>query len=529
MATITSVLTGLSSTILIRSVHEAVQNEIANPTSFFTIFVSALVMYGVFALIASYAVANLTQNAIHQLRIRLSKKLLKANFQQMEYDQGKILPVLTTDIATFSYAIDQLPHVLTGVATVLGCYAYLFWLSWKLTLLTLGVFFMFVFPLLKFTMPMLVKYSERARTVWDSLYGYFDGLVNGLKELTLNKKLRTTYVDDLIAPLSKKQNRYQVQEHLAMAFSQKFMDIILLSGIGFLLFLILKFQIVEFSFFGNFLMVILFTMAPLSTASGFLQSLKRSEVALGKINKLGLELEEHEKPKSQALVVENWKDSQPIIELKSVSHQYYHQEEDRHFTLGPIDLTIYDREIIFVVGGNGSGKTTFAKMLTGLYKPKEGKLFYKGVDIDWNLLEDYRDQFAGLYTDFHLFKDLNHIPEETIKAKSKELISLLLLDNKVSIENSKLSTVSLSQGQRKRLALMTSIIEDKEIYLFDEWAANQDPQFKSIFYNQILPDLKSKGKTCIVISHDETYFDQGDRVLEIRDGQLYEREKSQLV
>lgn len=520
-ATITSILTGLCSTRLVGLIHEAIQNEIQDSTAYFAQFVIFIVLYGVFALIAAYSISTLTQSAVHHLRLTLSRKILSANFQKMEHDSSKILPVLTTDIYTFSYAIDQLPHVLTGVATIIGLYGYLFWLSWKLMLLMFSIL-IFVYPLMKFTMPLLVKYSDSARTIWATVYSYLDGLVNGLKELTLNKNLRTTYVEDLIAPLSLKQNKYNIKENLAMALSTKLTEMILFSGIGFLMFLIMKTSIVEFDFFGEFLMILLFTLAPMSTASGFLQSIKRSEVALQKINELGLKLDDNVKPPMTELLTDKWTENEPLIELKSVSHQYYHQEEDRHFTLGPIDLSIYSKEIIFVVGGNGSGKTTFAKILTGLYMPKEGELLYKGTKITWPVIDNFRDRFAGLFTDFYLFDSMEHLPEEAIKERADALMQLLLLDKKVKIEDRKLSTVKLSQGQRKRLALMTAIIEDKEIYLFDEWAANQDPQFKSIFYNEILPDLKQQGKTCIVISHDDSYFGVGDRVLKIRDGQLVE-------
>ena len=526
VAIVFSVLTGISATTIIKYIYSATENGISDPLWYFGKFGFFLILYGLFALVSSYSVAILTQSTIHNLRMNLSKKILSSNFQEMEFKQQKILPILTTDVFTLAYTVDQLPHVLTATATILGVYGYLFSLSWQLTTTTLGVSIVFLFPLLKYSIPLMAKFSDKARTAWNDLFAQFDGLVYGLKELTLNSALRTSYIDKSLSQLSKKQNKYSVQENLAMAFSQKSMDIVLFMTIGFVLYLIMKYSIVEFNFFASYLMILLMAQPSLSTVSGFLPRYKRAEASFRKIQELGIEMDEFTKPKPDELLVEKWEANKPIIELKNVSHEYYHQEEDRHFTLGPINLSIYESEIVFVVGGNGSGKTTFAKMLSGLYKPKVGNLFYKGVDISWSLLDKYRNQFAGLYTDFFLFEDINHIAETDIDKKKKELLSLLLLDEKVTIENGKFSTIKLSQGQRKRLALMTSIIEDKEIYLFDEWAANQDPQFKAIFYNQILPDLKKKGKTCIVISHDESYFGHGDRILKIRDGQLYEEGKS---
>lgn len=523
-----SFLTGLSASMVIKYIHSAVKEGISDSQLFFSVFIIFIILYGLFAVISSYTVAILTQNTIHYLRMTLSKKILQANFQKMEYNQKKILPVLTFDIQTLSYTVDQLPHVLTSVATILGVYVYLFWDSWQITLISLVILFVLIFPLLKYTLPLMSIFSEKARNTWNALFSQFDGLVYGLKELTLNKRLRGTYIDESLSQLSKEQNRYSVKENLMIIFSQKSMDIVLFISIGLMLFLVMQYEIVEYKVFGQFLMILLMTFSSFSTISGFFSRFKRAEVALTQIQKLGLEIEKNIKPKQEILFVENWDSNKPIIELKSVSHQYYHQEEDRHFILGPLDLSIYENEIIFVVGGNGSGKTTFAKLLTGLYKPKEGNLYFKGVNISWSLLDKYRNYFAGLYTDFYLFENISYIPKKNIKENYKKLLSLLLLEEKVTIKDGKFSTIKLSQGQMKRLALMTAIIEDKEIYLFDEWAANQDPQFKSIFYNQILLDLKKKGKTCIVISHDENYFKHGDRILKIIEGQLIEEKQISL-
>jgi len=58
------------------------------------------------------------------------------------------------------------------------------------------------------------------------------------------------------------------------------------------------------------------------------------------------------------------------------------------------------------------------------------------------------------------------------------------------------------------------------VYLFDEWAADQDPVFKKVFYTQLLPELKARGKAVLVISHDERYFGAADRVIRLDYGKL---------
>jgi putative ATP-binding cassette transporter len=104
--------------------------------------------------------------------------------------------------------------------------------------------------------------------------------------------------------------------------------------------------------------------------------------------------------------------------------------------------------------------------------------------------------------------------------KAREYLVKLQLNHKLDVKEGVLSTTQLSQGQRKRLALLTAFLEDRSIYLFDEWAADQDPTFKQTFYDSLLPELKARGKTVIVISHDDRYYDVADRLIKLEDGKL---------
>ena len=90
----------------------------------------------------------------------------------------------------------------------------------------------------------------------------------------------------------------------------------------------------------------------------------------------------------------------------------------------------------------------------------------------------------------------------------------------MTLSQSGFSTTHLSHGQRQRLALLGAYLEDRPIYVFDEWAANQEPQFRNIFYRQILPELKARGKLAVVISHDDRYFDVADRLIRLTSGVL---------
>ncbi|MEP2026660.1 MAG: cyclic peptide export ABC transporter [Reichenbachiella sp.] len=518
IASISSVLTGFCSTMVIKQVHQAISTDAFNQSEFIVMFVVFWVGYGVLAVVSTYSVSLLTQSIIHKLRVDISERILRSNFSSIERNQSKLLPVLTEDIKTIANSIDRMPSVTTGLATVIGILGYMVWFSPILTLSTI-LLFSVVLIITKFSLPYVRKYAEHARVLWDDVYEHFEGLIFGIKELTLNKGYKKIYVNELIVPTSKKQNSYNVKENLATSIASKSTDLVLLLGFGVLILLIYNTGFVSPEMFGQYLILVMMTIAPLSSATGFMANLKRIEVALDKINEVGLALDVPI-DKKELTLNDKAKSGDELITLEGVKHEYYNPDEDEHFELGPINLSIKKGELIFLLGGNGSGKTTLAKIILGLYPAKEGNIKYEGQTINIDYVDNYRDKFAATFVDSFLFDKLVHIEDTKLEKYGQGLIETLELSKKVKIKNKKFSSKSLSEGQKKRLGLMVSILEDKGIYMFDEWAANQDPHFKEIFYKIILQDLKKAGKTIIVISHDEQYFDHGDRVIKLMEGKL---------
>ena len=201
-------------------------------------------------------------------------------------------------------------------------------------------------------------------------------------------------------------------------------------------------------------------------------------------------------------------------------HTYHSEEKDEAFILGPIDLTLRPGELVFFIGGNGSGKTTLAKLLLGLYAPESGEVLLDGKPITEENRDHYRQIFTAVFSDFYLFDSLLGIESQQLDEKALEYLKQLQLTHKVQVKDGALSTTKLSQGQRKRLALLTAYLEDRPIYLFDEWAADQDPLFKQIFYYELLPELKARGKTVLVISHDDRFYEVGDRIVKLEYGKI---------
>jgi putative ATP-binding cassette transporter len=200
----------------------------------------------------------------------------------------------------------------------------------------------------------------------------------------------------------------------------------------------------------------------------------------------------------------------------------YEDDEPGHgnFVLGPVDFRLGPGELVFIVGGNGSGKSTFVKLVVGLYRPRQGEIRLGGTPIadanrDW-----YRQHFSVVFSDFHLFERFLGLDGKALDVRAQMYLRYLALDQKVQVTGQRLSTTALSQGQRRRLALLTAYLEDRPFYVFDEWAADQDPQYKEIFYTELLPELRARGKGVAIITHDDRYFHLGDRIIKLDEGKI---------
>ena len=274
-----------------------------------------------------------------------------------------------------------------------------------------------------------------------------------------------------------------------------------------------------------YVLVLLYIMAPIEAIQNALGSIVQADVAIKRVEGYGLSLNEQkvtedydEKPLAESF----YKHSK--IKFVDVLYSYYSVTNAKCFTLGSISLTFYSNEIVFLVGGNGSGKSTLVKVLTGLYMPDRGAIYVDDTLIGAQNIGMYRQLFSAVFQDFWLFETLFGLKGEVdLDSDAKRWLRLLRLDNKVNVKNGTLSTIDLSRGERKRLALLTALLEDRSFLIFDEWAADQDPIYKQVFYHEILPSLKKLGKTVLVITHDDRYWHLADRLIKLDSGRIFEK------
>ena len=213
--------------------------------------------------------------------------------------------------------------------------------------------------------------------------------------------------------------------------------------------------------------------------------------------------------------------AEPFRELELVDVEFERKDAAGQplFTVGPISFSVRAGEIVFLVGGNGSGKTTLLRTLTALYLPTAGALRVNGVPVTIRNVQSYREQIAAIFTDFHLFKKLYGLPDAQAD-RAQQLLAQMEIADKTHLAEGSWSTVDLSTGQRKRIAMVVALLEDRPIYIFDEWAADQDPEFRRYFYEGLLQELKQQGKAVIAISHDDRYFHCADRVITLEYGKV---------
>ncbi|MCX7363470.1 MAG: cyclic peptide export ABC transporter [Alphaproteobacteria bacterium] len=207
------------------------------------------------------------------------------------------------------------------------------------------------------------------------------------------------------------------------------------------------------------------------------------------------------------------------LSIQGLRFRYAETKDGKPFEVGPIDLELVAGQTVFLTGGNGSGKTTLMQLIVGLHRPLAGRIRVDGRIVDEVSLQAYRNLFAVVFSDGHLFQRLYGLGEPD-PAMIDRWLGRLEIGDKTGVVDGAFSTLDLSAGQRKRIALLVALLEDRPIVVLDEWAADQDPEFRRKFYRELLGELKLIGKTVIAITHDDRYFDSADRHLRMDDGRL---------
>ncbi|HOY65260.1 MAG TPA: cyclic peptide export ABC transporter [Candidatus Ozemobacteraceae bacterium] len=353
----------------------------------------------------------------------------------------------------------------------------------------------------------------------DTLFSTLTGLLRGFKELRIN----TLKSDDVFGEFGTAAGRVRdSRTFLNELFSNNivFADTFFKLWMGGVVFIL---PVISTSFTGTVAKVIsslLFLIGPLSSVVYVIPLISQIDFTVDNLARLETALDKalERRDDSRTAPLDLFADFKQIS-FRHVRFSYTNPDGSPGFEVGPIDGDIRRGEVLFLIGGNGSGKTTFMKLLAALYHPNEGSIRVDDTDLTPANTQAYQNLFSAIFSDFHLFDKLHGL-RNIDPARVDKLLNLMDISRKTAYQEDRFTNLNLSTGQRKRLALVVTFLEDKPVYIFDEVAADQDPEFRRYFYETLVPELKSAGKTLVIVSHDDRYFHVADRVLKMDFGKL---------
>lgn len=511
-----SVTSGVCSVMLLTQINAALTaSTSAERIALAWRFAGFAVLAMVAQMISSVLFERLNQRAHADMRLFISTRVLAADFRRLEEIGGpKVQSALSEHSAQVAEFFVSFPVILVNAIIVSGCLIYMALLSWQ-------VFFVAVlvigFGSLGYHLAHLraIRHLERASEEQDRLFSHFRSLVDGAKELRLHAAKRRRFAEDLLGKSIEIVRRERSFGMSVFVISSAWGNFLIYGFIGLVLFMLVGDVPDRARIMTGFALIFVYMVAPLEA---LLLSLPRANLA--KVSGVHIDEITQQLERTEAAVAANAPPRLEGLVLKGIAHRYYRESADEIFTLGPIDLDFSPGQITYLVGGNGSGKTSFAKLLVGLYRPEQGSIFLNGIQVDDSNRDSYRQMFSTVFSDFHLFEQMLDDASSDLDAQGNALLEKLHLQHKVQVQGGAFTTRALSQGQRKRLALAITYLEDRPFIVFDEWAADQDPVFKEVFYRELLPELKVRGKSVLVISHDDRYFNLADRLVRMENGQV---------
>ena len=467
---------------------------------------------------AQVTLHRLGHRMVYGLRRDLVRRVLATDIEQLEKVGGPpLLAALSTDTRNLTIAFVHLPELVYGAALSVAALSWLAWLSPALFAVTV-VWLVATAGMGIWLVGRINFHVGKVREGDDHLYQDYQAMIDGRKELALNRARAARFYQEEFDDHARAYRDHVTRADIFNGVAGNMANVLMLALIGVLFYLASGLGWASANTASVFALTILLLRTPLIGAVAALPTLLAARVSLKKL--AGLQLAEGNTDfalKGESLA--GFKQ----LSLKGACYRYPDQDGVAGFEVGPLDLTVKRGELIFVQGGNGSGKSTFARLLTGLYRPLQGALSVDGQPITEDNRVAYRQLFSSVFTDFYLFNRLLQGDGAEVRVDEvDDWLKTLGMQNKVRQADGRLSDIRFSQGQRKRLALLMAVMEQRDCLLLDEWAADQDPQFRQFFYHALLPRLQAQGKTIIAITHDDHYFDRADRLLKMDAGQLIE-------
>lgn len=509
-------LSNVGALMLVNSVVHAPQT--ATATNFLA-YVAAAFTSLLATRISAHRLSTIIENALHHAKARLVEKIERAGFQRLErMGPTLILDRITANMTVISVATAGLSFVLPTACMLVFGVIYFVSVSPTACLivlpLQLGCVYLYRTQIVTLH-PLLNGRAQLRVRFLDALMG----LLRGAKEIRLNEARAQGVLQEYV---HESGTLKQMSTRVNKLFDDNavFATVNRYALLGALAFVVPQHVALDGAHVAKLVAATLFLWGSVQALLDVSLAYVRANDAIANIDELERHLEGAKKlPTSSAASPDPWNGRLGPIRLSHVEYTYEAKNDEHPFHLGPIDLTIQPGEVIFLVGGNGSGKSTLLKVLTGLYPPAQGTLEVEGTAVHAPNAEHYREMISVIFADFHLFSKAYGLLEADPTAV-EALLRDMHIDHKTSFQNGEFTHQKLSTGQKKRLAMVIALLDDRPFFVLDEWAADQDPEFRKHFYEQMIPALKRKGKTIVAVSHDDRYFHIADRVVVMEYGQI---------
>ena len=513
-----AVVSGMANSFLLAVINHAAAKVAKGEdlTQLFVLYMLAFLLF-LYAQWIAFAQAIITiEDALYNVRIRLVNKIRQVELQFMEnIGDHNLFLRLTQNNAMMSQAIPEITRG-TQVAIVLifslVYLAYISIISFVITIVAMAFSIALFMSESRSVNEGLLRVNHKEK----ACFGIINHLIVGFKEIRLNQAKNDAILNHITgASLEAKSIKIDVgrQEVRMWGFGRTFIFALM----PVLIFIVPSYSVEHAAQIFKISATILFMTGPIHILVNALPLLNRVNLAINDLRLLEDEMntaiakEVHE-VRTPCSAVEK-------IILNDICFTYAGNSQEAGFSAGPFRETIQAGELLFIIGGNGSGKSTFLKLLTGLYYPTQGAIQLNSALVDHDSYQSYRELFSTVFTDFHLFEKLYGV-KDLDKAKVEHWLLKMQMQHKVKYQNGGFTSTNLSTGQRKRLALIAAVLEDKPILILDEFAADQDPGFRKYFYETLLIELKSMGRTVIAVTHDDHYFHVADRVLKMDEGRM---------
>lgn len=511
---ILSLLSGIGNAIIIFTINLSINSDNTLKLKLLVYFALGIVLYVYGQKVMRVKMIEVANGIVFSKRMKIATCLLKSSYSKFEsLEPGVIQATLNNDTEVISDTVNFIIGGVTSVITLICCFAYLAFVNLYALLFAVGI--ILVIASIYFMAGQYAnKIWDEARTIQNVFFGFIDSLTSGIKELNLSKKRRDQFREDMKVSCLQYRDKRTVA---ALAFANMFVigELLFTLAIGIITLVFPMFlKSLTVADITTYVFILLYMTGPVHGVLDVIPALVNVRISFNRIDDLIKRIENND----EDIKVSKIKDNNVDLKLNAVKYKY-NSEEENGFKIGPITYEFKSGEIVFITGGNGSGKSTLGKLITGLYDVSEGYITLNNKKVS---SRELNENYSTVFSDFYLFDKLYGIDYSTKQEEIKKYLEILKLTDKVEIIDGKFSTTKLSTGQKKRLALLVTYLEDRNIYFFDEWAADQDPEFRMFFYNELLPDLKHKGKCVIAVTHDEHYFNCADKVLKLEFGELLE-------